>query len=69
MKWIKCTDRLPRIDEKVLGWDGENIEKGFIDRYEDGKPFWTFYDYLEWHDVTHWGELPEPPAVFIEDEV
>lgn len=64
-EWIKCCDKLPQMDEPVLAWDGEYIEKAFrTDVYleSDGIQWiWTYYDYMEWKDVTHWMPLPKPP--------
>ncbi len=65
MEWISVKDRLPKIEEEVLAYAGKkpwgpdihvgNLQEGYDSIY------WTYYDYLEWHDVTHWMPLPEPP--------
>ena len=62
MNWISVDDYLPPFDHYVLAHSQHEIRTAFIDRIkDDGEPFWTYYDYLEMHDVTHWMELPKPP--------
>ena len=62
VEWLSVNDYLPPLDHRVLAWDGQEMNIAFIDRIkDDGEPFWTFYDYLEFFDVTHWAELPECP--------
>jgi len=57
--WIEVTDSLPDADMVVLAAlsDGE-VWPAFCDdqwRYIDATP-------IESADVTHWCEMPEPPA-------
>lgn len=61
-EWISVEDRLPLMDEYVLIWDGKDIEKGHRIDLRDGW-YWTHYDYLETHGVTHWMPLPDKPAI------
>ena len=60
--WHSTTEFLPPLDHHVLAFNGEEIQHAFIDRIKDnGEPFWTHYDYLEWHDVIYWAEFPIIP--------
>lgn len=59
--WIPCSEKLPRVDRKVLIYD-KTVEapyEGCLMR--DG--LWTDYDfYISPENVTHWMHLPEPPG-------
>ena len=59
-QWIKVTDRLPPLEHQVLAWDGRTIEKAFRIKNFD-TIIWTYYDFEEWYDVSHWMELPPSP--------
>lgn len=66
MQWISVKDRLPPLEHEVLAFDGEMIRvahlepQSILGAYMTGA-FWTYYDYLEWYDVSHWMELPKLP--------
>lgn len=68
MDWIKCSERMPEIDARVLvalrgkyvqnatyrQWSLAKTEKGRAPRFEDYRGIV--------HGVTHWMPLPEPPT-------
>lgn len=72
MPWIKCSDRLPPIGQRVLVADHEsvNLDRMAMVAEVDGrvlfpsdprhaslaKPTWVVYD-----GITHWMPLPDPP--------
>ena len=72
-QWISVEDRLPSLHERVLCLlNGEHI----VLELGQESPAWeeTFtaflywyepyeeYMQIEWHEVTHWMPLPEPPT-------
>lgn len=68
MSWIKCSERMPEVDSRLLvvthgkyvsaaayrQWAGAKTEKGRAPRFEDLRGIV--------HGVTHWMPLPEPPT-------
>jgi len=73
MEWIKCSDRLPEIDKKVLAlienrrciceWGGEEwYDDYFIDTPNE-KFFDSYFDIKKYINdkITHWLPLPNPP--------
>jgi hypothetical protein len=64
--WISTEDALPADNGEVLAWDG--CDYGIACHYRP----WVVYgrpEPCEWRfngdagrDITHWRELPEPPA-------
>lgn len=77
-EWIKCSDRLPDIEQRVLAISEESSEEENMhvgwrekDRFHEKGWYWTHYDYLEWYRVTHWMPLPQEPtekATIIEEK-
>ena len=79
MTWIKCPERLPKIETPVLIVYRGQIRVGEL---REEHPTWeeTFkaYSYWddpeddgkdwEWFDVTHWMPLPEFPEGVTDDE-
>lgn len=73
MEWIKCSDRLPEIDKKVLTLIensrviGEFIGDEWIEHYWIDIPkkrFMNSYSDLQQYvneNITHWMPLPEIP--------
>lgn len=65
MNWIKCSERLPEVDERVLIATPELVLLG--DRVPDeGSPKgWYWFDgFGFWYDdsrITHWMPLPPLP--------
>lgn len=58
--WIKCSDRLPEADTKVLILTSSRHHHfGFMDSHK--KWLVKFIDYIECNSVTHWMPLPAPP--------
>jgi hypothetical protein len=72
IKWIHVTDALPPLSDLtafemsvplLVVSDGEVVVCRFIRYYKDGKVFWeNIGNQLFEYDVTHWAELPDPPA-------
>ena len=60
-EWIKCSERLPKEHEWILiaSYRYQAVTTGI---YMDGKFVNPDLNYLEHADVSHWRELPEPPA-------
>lgn len=67
MEWVKCSERMPKMGEKVLiripVSEHFNIENG---RYKgDGVFIGAWFDSRGngcAYKVTHWMPLPEPPS-------
>lgn len=56
-EWIKCSERLPKINECVIVYSEDDHEFAYLINRET---------WIEWHsgnelDVTHWMPLPDPP--------
>lgn len=60
--WIKISNGLPPLEERVLGWDGRNINLCFLTESFTGSIIWALEDYGEWHNVEAWTSLPKPPG-------
>ncbi len=73
-EWISVKERLPELEQKVLAtsepYDKEiyndNTHVAFITSFLDIYTglecnYFTYYDYMEWKEVTHWMPLPKPP--------
>lgn len=64
-EWVKCSERMPPHDVKVLlffaDYDG-HIEDGFISDDGDGAYHYLFDGDALGEMPTHWMPLPEPPA-------
>lgn len=64
MKWISVKHSLPELEQDVLAWNGDAIQKAHREPsnllYEKNW-YWTHYDFMEWHGVTHWMPLPPSP--------
>jgi hypothetical protein len=59
--WIKCTDRLPAIDETVIICDAGVVSVGcYLGTYE-GDAVWDYIDREAAYNVTHWMKLPKAP--------
>lgn len=67
MEWIKCSDRMPELHQKVIAWNGHFVcqcvytanryaksERGRNPRFENSSGIWR--------GVSHWMAMPEPPA-------
>lgn len=66
--WVSVHDRLPKLGDKVLTWDGDFVHVDeFVTHYEEPYPGggriptddWFGDDYAS---VTHWMPLPPPPG-------
>ncbi len=65
MKWIKCTDRLPKLSNNritskyvLLCFYGFFVVTGF---YNHKRGVWEYPPVLDWDEPTHWANLPKPP--------
>lgn len=60
--WIKCSERLPEIDEVVL-WYSSEVGRivGLFEMDKDMDWQWVKDSYKE-YTPTHWRPLPLPPA-------
>lgn len=57
-EWIKCSDRMPNRNERVLCYNGEVLFESVWDEiWQDGQNYW------ELENVTHWMPLPQPPDI------
>ena len=64
--WIKCSERLPNVGERVLMNVGKSVFEGWHDgriwvRYDDFDESPASFEELMCKRVTHWMPLPEPP--------
>ena len=63
MEWIKCSDRMPAQQERVLGWCGYPIWASYKIAFGEVKWRATLWRYgldFESHEVTHWMPLEAP---------
>lgn len=58
-KWIKCSDKLPKVNKEVLVTDGESIY--LAELWEDGYGFVTAGEFMRIYNVTHWMPPPKLP--------
>ncbi len=70
MEWIKCSEKMPEDDSKIIGY---SIEDGIMvmQYYKDYNRFywsWSREDSNKIRDVTHWMIIPEPPKCFACDK-
>ncbi|ELY4860608.1 DUF551 domain-containing protein [Cronobacter sakazakii] len=67
MEWIKCSERMPELRQRVLVWNGYSVTECTYKRNEYAKtpkgrePRFEFHAGIK-HGITHWMLLPEPPA-------
>lgn len=66
MKWIKCSERLPKSNITVLLWAASEINEpgystGFYDKKTKRFDTTTLEYTFDYDAVTHWTQLPEPP--------
>ena len=61
--WVKCSERLPEINVRVLVYDIDGVHGGkLIDiDYRDDDDFW--HEGGLYCTITHWMTLPEFPDV------
>lgn len=58
-EWIKCSDRLPPLNTKVLVLENSTDIDFGTRMFEDDDMFFVCHSTS--YDVTHWAELPQPP--------
>ncbi len=61
-EWIKCDDRMPKLDIPVLVWNREYPERIEIGYYDPlfSETGWRCDEFMS-IDVEKWMYLPEPP--------
>ena len=64
MEWISVKDSLPEGDVEVLATNGKYMRVAHMEPSYEEERFWTYYDYMEWHSVTHWMPLPSLPIIY-----
>ncbi len=65
MKWIKCSDRMPKHYEDVLlCHNGYIVMSRLINGWgkNSDKVYWAGHAQYGMDYFTHWMELPEPPT-------
>lgn len=74
MEWIKCSERKPKVEEKVIlciwegSWDDPRESRQIkLGRYYKNGHFGVIGSVYrteegEAYEITHWIPLPEPPA-------
>jgi hypothetical protein len=71
MKWIKCSEMMPKMYERVLIFVNykdpifKMITEAHLsdERFESGKKEWcSFEDWFDLDDITHWMTFPNPPT-------
>ncbi|ELY6201956.1 DUF551 domain-containing protein [Cronobacter malonaticus] len=66
-EWIKCSERMPELRQRVLVWNGYSVTECTYKRNEYAKtpkgrePRFEFHAGIK-HGITHWMPLPAPPA-------
>ena len=68
MEWVKCSEKLPILGEKVICWGGRTY-LAFFPGLDNGEyqEHWVICDDADCSctgytgAITHWMELPEPP--------
>lgn len=58
MEWISVKDRLPEVNELVIGYDGYSVQPVIKCRK---KSEWDYVNSGSQVNVTHWMPLPSPP--------
>ena len=67
MKWIKCSDKMPKMNEDVLVFidfgNHREVTKADLDEhYTAEKVVWrVFQDWYDLDNITHWMPLPAFP--------
>lgn len=64
MKWIKCSERMPKHRQRVIIASESGVTSGY---YDDGRYLkkqvgkWYSENRILGEDVTHWALMPQPP--------
>ncbi len=68
MKWISVKDELPKLNKKILAWNGQSLFVAF--RWQQSNEEKTIhfdsfpqdeYGDVRFEPITHWMELPKAP--------
>lgn len=62
--WIKCSERLPEVDEHkpIAIYTGNCIGQGMFVACYDEDGFYDYWDGVEISGISHWMPLPSPPV-------
>ena len=66
MEWVKCRERMPELNQKVIAWNGHFVsqcvyKQNRIAKSERGRnPRFENHNGI-WRGVSHWMPIPEPP--------
>lgn len=61
--WIKCSERMPEVDEHkpIAIYTGNCIGQGMFVACYDEDGFYDYWDGVEISGISHWMPLPPPP--------
>ncbi len=62
-EWVKCSDELPQTRRYLLVWNNLHEEIQIGEYVPDMQQWRGTYGVDDDHDITHWMDLPEPPAL------
>lgn len=62
--WIKCSERMPEVDEHkpIAIYTGNCIGQGMFVACYDEDGFYDYWDGVEISGISHWMPLPSPPV-------
>ena len=71
MKWVKCSNIMPELDQLVLTYNGETISEGLRYSYPfDNESNWDIRGRVchgDSPDPIYWSEYPELPRTNLSD--
>lgn len=63
MEWIKCSEKMPELNQDVLIYDSENkhVFSGVLRKRHKEEDFYDNRWGYPTSNITHWTNLPQPP--------